>query len=418
MTHRAAYTSQPMTADSVEPLPEGACHVCGGTNLGSLLSLPDYPLNSLYLPAYDDGAAYRNDLTVHHCRSCLHIQAQSGVSTDALYHEGYRYTVNNTGAQNRQGFFAERVLRFAAGRKFNRVIELGCFDLSLLRKLKAAGVAANHWIGVDPVPLRESDDADGIEFINGYFQDVEIPHLNPDLADLVLSDQVFEHIPGTRDVLAALSQTFAPDSLIIICVPSTELLVENFSFHNIIHEHLNYFSAATLAKLMTDAGYSVRHSELNNDLTVGLLLQVYSNPRIPARAANEPGALRIPANETLLAEFRRNLEVFRNVLGEVGRLVGGHAGGPMYGFGASDITGNLAYFMQSNLSELTNLVDDTPYKKNQFIPYLKPRIVGSDSVADWSDATVLITAPQANRPIIKRLLTLAPRRIINPLNAF
>ena len=397
---------------------DGACHVCGGTNLGSLLSLPDYPLNSLYLPAYDGGGAYRSDLTVHHCSHCLHFQAHSGVPTDALYHEGYRYTVNNAGAQNRQGYFAERVLRFAAGRQFNRVIELGCFDLSLLKKLKAAGIAANHWIGVDPVPLREAETTDGIEFINGYFQDVEIPHLNPDLADLVLSDQVFEHIPATRDVLAALSQTFAPDSLFILCVPSMELLVENFSFHNIIHEHLNYFSAATLATLMMDAGYSLRHSELNNDLTVGLLLQIYSNPRIPVRAANGPGEPRIPAHEHLLSAFARNLEVFRNVLGAVGRVVDAHAGGPMYGFGASDITGNLAYFMRSDFAELTNLVDDTPYKKNQFIPYLKPRIIGSDSVADWSNATVLITAPQANRPIINRLLTLKPRKIINPLNVF
>ena len=304
------------------------------------------------------------------------------------------------------------------GRKFNRVIELGCFDLSLLKRLKAAGIAAHHWIGVDPVPMRPEDATDGIEFIHGYFQNVEIPHLDPDLADLVLSDQVFEHIPNTRDVLAALSHTFAPDSLLMLCVPSTELLVENFSFHNIIHEHLNYFSAATLSKLMSDAGYRLRHSELNNDLTVGLLLQIFGNPRTPARATTEPDALCIPPTEHLLTAFQRNLEVFRNVLGEVGRLVGTHAGGPLYGFGASDITANLAYFMRSNFAQLTNLVDDTPYKKHQFIPSLTPRIIGSDAVADWSKTTVLITAPQANRPIIQRLLTLKPRKIINPLNVF
>jgi len=395
-----------------------ACHVCGSRNLVSLQSLPDYPLNSLYLPAYDEGGSYRGDLTLHHCPNCLHIQAHSSVPPDALYHEGYRYTVNNAGAQNRQGFFAERVLRFAAGRKFNRVIELGCFDLSLLKKLRAAGIAANHWIGVDPVPLREADRSGGILFINGYFQDVAIPHLNRDLPDLVVSDQVFEHIPGTRDVLSALAEAFAPDSSFIICVPSAELLAENFSFHNIIHEHLNYFSAGTLAKLFTDAGYRLRHSELNNELTVGLLLQIYGNPRSGARAAQEPGAPRVPARDDLLTKFRRNFRIFHNVLGEVGELIRARAEGPMYGFGASDITANLAYFMQSDFAELANLVDDTPYKKNQYIPHLKPRIVGSESIANWPDATVLITAPQANRAIIGRLLTLQPRRIINPLNAF
>jgi hypothetical protein len=262
--------------------------------------------------------------------------------------------------------------------------------------------------------LRDPGNTGGILFINGYFQDVTIPHLNPDLPDLIVSDQVFEHIPGTRAVLASLAQAFAPDSMLLICVPSTELLTENFSFHNLIHEHLNYFSAATLAKLFTDAGFALRHSELNNELTVGLLLQVFGNPRGRADLAKGPG---IPQPENLPDRFVAHYEVFRNVLCEVGKLIRAPRGGPAYGFGASDITGNLAYFMRSDFAELANLVDDTPYKKNRYIPYLKPQIIGSECVADWTRATVLITAPQANRPIIRRLLTLNPKKIINPLNA-
>jgi hypothetical protein len=88
--------------------------------------------------------------------------------------------------------------------------------------------------------------------------------------------------------------------------------------------------------------------------------------------------------------------------------------GGIYGFGASDITGNLAYFFETDFSELRHIIDDTPYKQERFIPRLKPSIVGSAHMNDWSSSTILITAPQASRPILGRLLGLKPKKIISP----
>jgi hypothetical protein len=377
-----------------------------------MLSLPKYPLNSLYLPSYDEDKKYLSDFFLFNCEHCLHVQATSMLSVGDLYNAGYSYSVDNSGAQGRQDFFVSRVLKHAEGRKFNRVIELGCFDLSLLRKLKANGLSADHWIGVDPVPLRKPDDVDGILFINGYFQDVEIPYLNKGLPDLVISDQVFAHIPATNLVLNSFSKAAAPDSSFIVCVPSLELMIDNFSFHNIIHEHLNYFSAAALTNLFEAAGYGLLHSELNNELTVGLLLQIYKNShRSGGSAASKGGA-------DLLPKFEGNYEIFEETLKSVGRFIRRDAKDRIYGFGASDITANLAYFLKSDFSELRNIIDDTPYKQNRFIPHLKPLITGSSGISDWPTSTILITAPQASRPIISRLLALKPKKIISPMIVF
>jgi hypothetical protein len=227
---------------------------------------------------------------------------------------------------------------------------------------------------------------------------------------------VFEHIPSTRDVLQSFSKFAAPGSSFIVCVPSVELLIDNFSFHNVIHEHLNYFSAAALGKLFTACDYRLIHSELNNELTVGLLLQIYTTGR-----GNGSGAGDTPGSgdcADLAARFHRNLEIFKNTLASVKTHIGRGAGGGIYGFGASDITGNLAYFLESDFSELRNIIDDTPYKQKRFIPRLKPLIVDSTQIGDWSTSTILITAPQANRPILGRLLQLKPRKIISPVVVF
>jgi hypothetical protein len=99
-------------------------------------------------------------------------------------------------------------------------------------------------------------------------------------------------------------------------------------------------------------------------------------------------------------------------------FLGRCAAGGIYGFGASDITANLAYFFESDFSELRNIIDDTPYKQNRFIPRLRPVIVNSTQISDWSTSTILITAPQANRPILGRLLKLKPKKIISPILVF
>lgn len=377
-----------------------------------MLSLPKYPLNSLYLSCYADDKRYLSDFYLFSCSRCFHVQATTMLSVDDLYNADYSYSVDNSGAQCRQDFFVNRVLKHAEGKKFNRVIELGCFNLSLLRKLKANGLSANHWIGIDPVPLSESEDRGDILFINGYFQNVDIPHLNMDLPDLVISDQVFEHIPSTNHVLRSFSKVAAPDSSFIVCVPSLELMIENFSFHNIIHEHLNYFSAGALTNLFDASSYDLLHSELNNELTIGLLLQIHKNSRRPA------GAVSADNGADLLRKFEANYGIFRDTLNSVGEFIRRHANDRIYGFGASDITANLAYFLKSDFSELRNIIDDTPYKQNRYIPHLRPLITGSNQISDWESSTILITAPQASRPIIRRLLALKPKRIVSPILVF
>ena len=78
------------------------------------------------------------------------------------------------------------------------------------------------------------------------------------------------------------------------------------------------------------------------------------------------------------------------------------------------MTGNLAYFMESDLSFLNDIIDDTPYKWNKFIPGIKPRIINIDDAMEPEKAIFFISAPQTFRPIMKRLASLNPQMIVNP----
>jgi hypothetical protein len=150
------------------------------------------------------------------------------------------------------------------------------------------------------------------------------------------------------------------------------------------------------------------------------LLQTYTVARGTSRSSaagrNTPAGRSIGTGDSpdMAPRFHRNYEIFRSNLRSVRDFIAREADAGIYGFGASDITGNLAYFLETDFSELRNILDDTPYKQDRFIPRLKPSIVSSAQMNDWSGSTILITAPQASRPILGRLLALKPKKIVSP----
>jgi hypothetical protein len=385
------------------------CNICGKNQIKELYSLDNYPATALYIEDYKDEKNAGN-FSLDYCENCCHLQGVSTFSLDHFYNENYSYdATNNNNIQYRHSFVTERIAQYCKGKKFNRLIDIGCNDLSLLKRLKAIGINAEHFIGIDPIPINETDLIDGIEFINGYVQDIEIPYADNNLVDLIVSVETFEHIPEVNLMFEVLAEKLSPNSTFIVCVPSLDLLIENFTFPSISHEHVNYFSEYSLAKLFNDCSFKLEFSELI-DVTWGFLFQIHT--KVDYRTT-----LSIAPPVQLLSKFERNYQFFLKNLKCVLEIIKSTEG-KIFGFGASDLTANFAYFLDSDLSELTYIIDDTPYKQNMYILGLKPKIVNLGNVGDLSDATIVITAPHASRAIIKRLLELNPKKIINPLNIF
>ncbi|MBK9347219.1 MAG: methyltransferase domain-containing protein [Burkholderiales bacterium] len=386
-----------------------ACNVCGKTALREVLHLPAFPLNSRYLktPSWEK---YLADFTLHACQACSHLQGISAMALSSIYNTEYDYASGSDGVSARQKWLLSRASYFAKGKQYNRVIEIGCNNLSLMKGLRASGIAAKHWIGIDPVPL--ASPVDDVTFINGYSQDVDIPHFDPSLPDLVVADQVFEHIPALNSVLTDLNGKVGAGSSYMVCVPSLELLVENLSFHNIIHEHLNYFSVKSMRNLFEPNGMALEHSELNNSQTVGYLLQMWNRSD-----GVKPVEMECADPAELLVEFDAKYRYFLGSLRLTSSFLNNQfAGSSCYGFGASDITSQLAYFANTDFSMLRYILDDTPYKQNKFMPLVHSMVVGPSQVSDLSKAVIFVTAPQANRPIVKRLSELNVRKIILPFS--
>ena len=384
------------------------CNICNSSSLNLVLSLPNYPLNTVYLKnaSYEDKYRPRN-MNLYCCNNCSHFQSFSEMSISELYDNDYNYHTQNSGVQSRIVFFISQIETIKTI-NFNRVIDIGCFDLSLLKALKLV-ISANCFIGIDPsIPKGAMDNKEGIICFKEYCDHVNLPHQTSDLPDLIISDQTFEHIPGINKSLNSIISQVNNSSLYAVCVPSLEVLIEKLNFHNIIHEHVNYFSLHTLTRLFDNYKLSLNAYCIEYTSTCGFLFGIYSK--------DKNTNIKIPfANVYSKDYFLMRYYIFKDLLAKSNKIISQIKGEVIYGFGASDITSNLAYFMNSDFSFLTNIFDDTDYKQRTYFPFLKPEIISPIETKKIAGSNCLITAPQASRYLFKRLNDFSFKKIINPI---
>ncbi|MFT6841259.1 MAG: hypothetical protein ACJASR_000016 [Psychroserpens sp.] len=386
------------------------CNVCGSKETLMVLTLPRYPLNSVFTenPSFK---GIREDFDLYQCQKCNHVQALTALLPEDIYNDNYNFPHTASGVVTRKKIFLEHILDNFIELKFNRVIDIGCNSLSLLSDLKSNGIKANHFIGIDPAPLPEDDKSiEKIIFIQGFAEEVDIPFGKTDLPDLIVSDQVFEHIPNINVMLASFSKKIAVNSVFVISVPSLELLTKHYNFQMLIHEHVNYFTEDSLTNLFffSNPGFLRVTSEFITIPHIGTLIQSF-------RLTGGQHKRHLLNKINPWIDFNNNFTIYKNQL----KVVEEHLqrlseNEQIYGFGASYIVAILAYFMESDLSFLTAIIDDTPYKRNKYVPGVKPRIVSLEDVSSLSEVVIFITAPQASRAIMNRLIPLNPQMIVSP----
>lgn len=382
------------------------CKICNNTSLELTLSLPNFPLNTIYLDKFTIEDKFEKNMDLYYCSNCSHFQSYSEVEIEDLYHDNYQYYPSSPNIQDRVNFINNQLLKLK-DIKFNRIIDVGCNDTSLLKKLKTT-LSANYFIGIDPsIPSSIIiNNPDNFILHKDYIENIEIPYYDSNLPDLIVSDQTFEHIPDLNKSLNHLNNQVNIGSYFAINVPSFEALVEKLNFNFIIHEHLHYFTINTLTYLFEKHKLTLEEYFIEYKVTSNYLFGLFNKKQIFEKS-------NLKSSIYTKQYFKMYFDSFKNMLKETNILLSQISKNEkIYGFGASDITSQLAYFMETDFNYLSNILDDTSHKQNKYYPKLKPQIISPSN--DYSDATCLITSPQASRYLINRLKELKFKRIINP----
>jgi hypothetical protein len=295
-------------------------------------------------------------------------------------------------------------------KKFQHIVEIGCNDLFLLRLLQHR---AQKLTGIDPIlkTCKEKDLPPKIKAIGDFFENVNLE----DEISIVICKDTLEHVGDPKEFMAKIIEKGTSETMFFFQFPCLETLLGGCRFDQVFHQHLNYFSLASIQYLLDALGCELVDYRFNFNLW-GAILIAFRKRRKSVRQGKEKKIQKI-TSETILqryAIFQKNMEVTNERL-ECFKE------DKIYGYGAALMLPVLSYYLKNDLSSLKGIIDDDKKKDGLYYINLPVKIVHSSKMTHYQDAVVLITAISSSdnvRKIISKLSLLNPRDIIVPLNIF
>jgi SAM-dependent methyltransferase len=277
--------------------PLARCQVCNATRLEPVLFVGYIPpVNTM--PAVGsvpvEQPAYPLELL--RCPACTLVQIGLEVAPEVLFPESYPY-LSGTTRVLRDNFAdlqreASALLNLA---KHGLVIDIGSNDGTLLAPFAEAGYPV---LGIEPSQAGEVARKRGIDTLQAYFgrETARAVRAQRGQAQLITAANVFAHIGDIHSVVDGILELLGPRGVFVSESHYLLDLVQTLQYDTIYHEHLRYYSVASLAHLLAAHGLEVFH--VKRIPTHGGSIRVYAarkgerplQPSVKERLADEEGA--------------------------------------------------------------------------------------------------------------------------------
>jgi SAM-dependent methyltransferase len=231
------------------------CRACAGGPVRPFFDLGEQPLAGGFLAGPEAIATeQRYPLVVSVCENCALVQIAEPVDPDILFQDYSFKTGTIPGLVRHFDGYAQWLKdRFEPA----AVVEFGANDGTLVAALEERGARA---VGVDlSANITEMGRAEGRDLITGAFAPEIVPQLRErfDAADVVTGSNVFAHNDDPDALVEAAAEVLAPDGLLCLEVMYAGDLLEQLQWDTLYHEHLTFYSLATLGRLLSRHGFEV-----------------------------------------------------------------------------------------------------------------------------------------------------------------
>lgn len=366
------------------------CRGCGESAVRQFFDLGDLPLAGGFLDGPEQiPHEKRYALVISVCERCGLVQITQPVEPEVLFQD-YSFATGTVAGlvKHFDGYADWLKQRFSPA----RVVEFGCNDGTLLGALEERGVRA---IGVDlSENITEMGRRQGRDIITGAFA----PDLVDDLrarvetADVVTGSNVFAHNADPGPILRTADEILAPDGVLCLELMYAGDLLNQLQWDTLYHEHLTFYSLATLATLLRRHGYEVieahRVAMHGGSLRIAAarLGQRTAGASVEELAAWEREVdLNEPATWDRFAEAcRRRIRVF----GDTVRRLSERAS--IWAYGAA---GKATMWLNAcEMDYLAAVVDASPLRYGKLMPGVHTPIVSPDEFRSHAPDYVFVSA--------------------------
>ncbi|RJO68878.1 MAG: class I SAM-dependent methyltransferase [Myxococcales bacterium] len=237
---------------------EFRCRSCGRAPTTPLLSMGTMPLANSYVKPEDaDGPEERFPLDWVLCEHCALVQITETVPPEKLFKWYYYYSSFSDTMLAHSQSLADRLTRERQLGPDSLVMEIGSNDGYLLQYYVKNNVGV---LGVDPAEnIAKLAIERGVPTVMEFFgaEFAKRMAAQGKRADVLHANNVFAHMPDLNGVVEGIQTILKPDGAAIIEMPYVKDLIDNGEVDTIYHEHLCYYSAASLANLFARHGLAV-----------------------------------------------------------------------------------------------------------------------------------------------------------------
>lgn len=386
------------------------CGVCFSQSLYEVIDLPKLPLTGVYSPHAPKENLVGYDQVLLRCAECGQAQLSYFLDPKLIYGGTYsfRTSVSPT-AQKGTEFFLSFLDSVAKDKKFKCALDLGCNDLHLLKKLRPRAASL---MGIDPIwQGRESGNPEkDIKVYGETIESLDLKKICDTPPDLIVCRHTLEHIYEPRKVIELLKSVAAPDALFVFEVPGLDPLIRRFRFDQVFHQHLNYFSVSSFARLFRETGFEfISWKENYHDW--GALAVAFRPSEKPTTKSEE---LKPTFSE---AELKSRYQVFTRQMQASSEIISSFSAERLVGYGAAQMLPVLCYHLKNDLSQMKMILDDDPAKDGIFYENLSVPIALPEKCKNFSDCTVVITAIDNAMRIIEKIKS-RPKHLVYPFHIF
>ncbi len=346
------------------------CRHCRTALTLDFLDLGHAPPSNAYLSPDDlMRAEITFPLRLKVCGNCRLVQTEDFTDADALFAQDYAYfsSTSRSWLDHAARYVEMITARLDLG-PHARVVEVASNDGYLLKNFVAAGIPC---LGIEPTSgTADAANKIGVPVLQRFFGEETASDLA--LADLIIGNNVYAHVPDINDFTRGLRVALKPQGVITLEFPHLMRLVEFNQFDTVYHEHFSYLSLMSVEIIMRAA--RLRVFDVEELATHGGSLRIYAchahsdHVELPAVAALRAEELaRGMADDTYYAGFQGQAETVKNEF--LRFLLRAQAdGGSVAAYGAAAKGNTLLNFAGVGPDLLPFVCDAAPSKIGRFLP--------------------------------------------------
>ena len=273
------------------------------------------------------------------------------------------------------------------------VVDIGSNDGIFLKPLIENKINS---VGVEPAKnLSEIANENGITTINSYFDKEAANEIIKKYgnADIVTAFNVFAHADGLKEITENAFMLLKEDGIFIIEVQSTEKMISSNLFDNIYHEHVNYWSLATLIKFFEKLNFVVFKFEETDTHGGSLRVYISKNKKIEESVNKSlKKEIKHELNEIkTYYNFSQNIEdEKREVLKGLEKLISKEKNIVFYGAPAKATT--LLNYYQIDNTVIKYTIEDNLLKVGKFIPNTGIEIINKNTALKLKPNVIIVLA--------------------------